>query len=193
MNFLYQKSDLCPQWLVVSLVSFRFDLFRFVLFRFVSICFVSFRSVSFHFDLFRFVSICFVSFRFVSVSFRTLQGPLKRHSRRFPFHFKESLTTMSNKLGMMEAETRGGMVSLSRQSSEIMVKVDNMKEFARLAQDPNPTADMVTETVSSILVHVGTANNESRVGGLHNLPTTAQTFPKLLAIKYGRYYASYGG
>ena len=52
---MLENTDFCLQWLVISFVSFRFDLFRFVLFRF---------------DLFRFVSICFVSFR--SVSFRSV-------------------------------------------------------------------------------------------------------------------------
>ena len=72
---ILENTDFCPQWLAISFVSFRFDLFRFV-----SICFVSFRSVSFRFDLFRFVSISFVSFctfsfPSVSFSFRTLQAP----------------------------------------------------------------------------------------------------------------------
>ena len=89
---MLENTDFCPQWLAISFVSFRFDLFRFV-----SICFVSFR-----FDLFRFVSICFVSFRsvlFRSVSFlfrfALYRDPIKHASIYFSCYYSRGIEARS--------------------------------------------------------------------------------------------------
>ena len=75
-----ENTDLCPQCLAVSFVSFRFDLFHSV-----SIYFVSFRFVSFRFDLFRFVPFrfCFVS-HFTGTPYKIVLPRSQTHCRHPP-------------------------------------------------------------------------------------------------------------
>ncbi|KAK3090544.1 hypothetical protein FSP39_012587 [Pinctada imbricata] len=101
---------------------------------------------------------------------------------------RETLTIMTTKLTYMETESTvintkvGG---ISKQSSDIISKLDDLKELATLAQNPEPTLENVADTVLDIQKHEHVSGNERRNLTMDDLSRDARKLPRMLAVKYG--------